>query len=322
MNLLNSKVAKVLAVSTAVAGISIAGVAYNSNKEAILNQISQLKKKAHDWQAQAGDNKYELQQASQKYSSVISILKDKLGLNLEDGATVEEIASALETYVGDANSKTDVNTYNTAISAIATSLGLELTDKKKNEQGMYNYELITSELAKLDQAITDLETALKEGEVIDKTGNTVGDINGSIVDKINYLINQIQTANNDQNDILAVATSANNSIEASNADFIKLNYRLSEASDVDQYKILDVFNNSNLYGPVTTPIDIVIKGGRTQEVHIADPVAYEYTTKYAPEVDEPDANGVGIYKREGDGAYFVVFKGAGNTNIQYKILNK
>ena len=57
MNLLNSKVAKVLAVSTAVAGISIVGVAYNSNKEAILDQINQLKKKAHDWEAQAGDNK-------------------------------------------------------------------------------------------------------------------------------------------------------------------------------------------------------------------------------------------------------------------------
>ena len=317
-----SKIAKIITVSTAVGAISIAGIAYNSNKEAILEQINQLKKKATDWQKQAGDNKYELQQQQEKYASIIKTLKDKLGLELEDGATVEQIASALESYVGDANSKTDVDTYNTAISSIATALGLELTDEDKDSNGMYDYTVITNELQGLDQAITDLETALKDEDVIDKTGQTVGDINGSIVDKINYLINQIQTANTDQTDILKVATEANNSVEASNADFIKLNYALAEGSDEDTYGILNVFNSANLYGPVTTPIDIVIKGGYTQEVHIADPLAYEYTTKYAQEVEEPDQNGPGIYKRKSDGVYFVVFKAQDDLNIQYRILNR
>ena len=317
-----SKIAKIITVSTAVGAISIAGIAYNSNKEAILEQINQLKKKATDWQKQAGDNKYELQQQQEKYASIIKTLKDKLGLELEDGATVEQIASALESYVGDANSKTDVDTYNTAISSIATALGLELTDEDKDSNGMYDYTVITNELQGLDQAITDLETALKDEDVIDKTGQTVGDINGSIVDKINYLINQIQTANTDQTDILKVATEANNSVEASNADFIKLNYALAEGSDEDTYGILNVFNSANLYGPVTTPIDIVIKGGYTQEVHIADPLAYEYSTKYAQEVEEPDQNGPGIYKRKSDGVYFVVFKAQDDLNIQYRILNR
>ena len=301
------KIAKIITVSTAVGAISIAGIAYNSNKEAILEQINQLKKKATDWQKQAGDNKYELQQQQEKYASIIKTLKEKLGLELEDGATVEQIASALESYVGDANSKTDVDTYNTAISSIATALGLELTDEDKDDNGMYDYTVITKELQGLDQAITDLETALKDEDVIDKTGQTVGDINGSIVDKINYLINQIQTANTDQTDILKVATEANNSVEGSNADFIKLNYALGEGSDNDTYGILNVFNDANLYGPVTTPIDIVIKE-RDREVRIADSVAYEYTTKHAKEVEEPDKNSPGIYKRTFDGAYFVVFE--------------
>ena len=318
------KIAKIITVSTAVGAITIAGVAYNSNKEAILEQINQLKKKATDWQKQAGDNKYELQQQQEKYASIIKTLKDKLGLELEDGATVEQIASALESYVGDANSKTDVDTYNTAISSIATALGLELTDEDKDSNGMYDYTVITNELQGLDQAITDLETALKDEDVIDKTGQTVGDINGSIVDKINYLINQIQTANTDQTDILKVATEANNSVEGSNADFIKLNYTLGEGSDVDTYGILNIFNEANLYGPVTTPIDIVIKD-RDREVHIADPVAYEYTTKHAKEVEEPDKNSPGIYKRTFDGAYFVVFERTlpnGVITDQIQIVNR
>ena len=316
-----SKIAKIITVSTAVGAISIAGIAYNSNKEAILEQINQLKKKATDWQKQAGDNKYELQQQQEKYASIIKTLKDKLGLELEDGATVEQIASALQSYVETNSSKTDVDTYNTAISSIATALGLELTDEDKDSNGMYDYTVITNELQGLDQAITDLETALKDEDVIDKTGQTVGDINGSIVDKINYLINQIQTANTDQTEILTVAEEANNSIEASNADFIKLNYALGEGSDVDTYGILNVFNEANLYGPVTTPIDIVIND-REHEVRIADPVAYEYTTKHAQEVDEPDQNGFGIYKRKADGAYFVVFKAQYAFNIEYKIVNR
>ena len=318
------KIAKIITVSTAVGAISIAGIAYNSNKEAILEQINQLKKKATDWQKQAGDNKYELQQQQEKYASIIKTLKDKLGLELEDGATVEQIASALESYVGDANSKTDVETYNTAISSIATALGLELTDEDKDSNGMYDYTVITNELQGLDQAITDLETALKDEDVIDKTGQTVGDINGSIVDKINYLINQIQTANTDQTDILKVATEANNSVEGSNADFIKLNYALGEGSDNDTYGILNIFNEANLYGPVTTPIDIVIKD-RDREVRIADSVAYEYTTKHAKEVEEPDKNSPGIYKRNFDGAYFVVFERTlpnGVITDQMQIVNR
>ena len=318
------KIAKIITVSTAVGAISIAGIAYNSNKEAILEQINQLKKKATDWQKQAGDNKYELQQQQEKYASIIKTLKDKLGLELEDGATVEQIASALESYVGDANSKTDVETYNTAISSIATALGLELTDEDKDSNGMYDYTVITNELQGLDQAITDLETALKDEDVIDKTGQTVGDINGSIVDKINYLINQIQTANTDQTDILKVATEANNSVEGSNADFIKLNYTLGEGSDNDTYGILNIFNEANLYGPVTTPIDIVIKD-KDREVRIADSVAYEYTTKHAKEVEEPDKNSPGIYKRTFDGAYFVVFERTlpnGVITDQIQIVNR
>ena len=319
------KIAKIITVSTAVGAISIAGIAYNSNKEAILEQINQLKKKATDWQKQAGDNKYELQQQQEKYASIIKTLKDKLGLELGDNPTVEEIASALESYVGDANSKTDVDTYNTAISSIATALGLELTDEDKDSNGMYDYTVITNELQGLDQAITDLETALKDEDVIDKTGQTVGDINGSIVDKINYLINQIQTANTDQTDILKVATEANNSVEGSNADFIKLNYTLGEGSNEDTYGIVNVFNEANLYGPVTTPINIVIKD-RDREVHIADPVAYEYTTKYATVVDDrPDNHQAGIYKTTTNNSYYIVFERTlpnGVITDQMQIVNR
>ena len=322
MNTNLSKIGKVVAAGAVIGTISIAGVAYNSNKQAILEQINQLKTKANQWQKQAGDNKYELQQQQEKYNSIIAQLKDKLGLDIADGATAEEIATALQNYVDSTSSKTDVDTYNTAISSIANSLGLELTDADKDEKGMYDYTLITGELSKLDDAITQLNKLITDEE-IDTTGNTEGSNadDASLVAKINYLINQIKKANDDQTDILKVATEANNSVEASNADFIKLNYALAEGSNEDTYGIVNVLNNSNLYGPVTTPINIVINDTE-QEVRIADSVAYEYTTKQAQEVDEPDQNGPGIYKRKVDGAYFVVFKGQYTFNSQYKIVNK
>ena len=322
MNTNLSKIGKVVAAGAVIGTISIAGVAYNSNKQAILEQINQLKTKANQWQKQAGDNKYELQQQQEKYNSIIAQLKDKLGLDIADGATAEEIATALQNYVDSTSSKTDVETYNTAISSIANSLGLELTDADKDEKGMYDYTLITGELSKLDDAITQLNKLITDEE-IDTTGNTEGSNadDASLVAKINYLINQIKKANDDQTDILKVATEANNSVEASNADFIKLNYALAEGSNEDTYGIVNVLNNSNLYGPVTTPINIVINDTE-QEVRIADSVAYEYTTKQAQEVDEPDQNGPGIYKRKVDGAYFVVFKGQYTFNSQYKIVNK
>lgn len=322
MNTNLSKIGKVVAAGAVIGTISIAGVAYNSNKQAILDQINQLKTKANQWQKQAGDNKYQLKEQQEKYNSIIAQLKDKLGLDIADGATVDDIATALQNYVDSTSSKTDVDTYNTAISSIANSLGLELTDADKDEKGMYDYTLITGELSKLDDAITELNKLITDEE-IDTTGNTEGSNadDASLVAKINYLINQIKKANDDQTDILKVATEANNSVEASNADFIKLNYAVGEGSNEDTYGIVNVLNNSNLYGPVTTPIDIVIND-REQEVRIADPVAYEYTTKYAQEVDEPDQNGAGIYKRKLDGAYFVVFKGQYTFNSQYKIVNR
>ena len=324
MNTNLSKIGKVVAAGAVIGTISIAGVAYQSNKDAILQQINQLKTKANQWQKQAGDNKYELQQQQEKYNSIIAQLKDKLGLDIADGATTEEIATALQNYVDSTSSKTDVDTYNTAISSIANSLGLELTDADKDEKGMYDYNLITGELSKLDDAITELNKLITD-ETIDTTGNTKGSNadDASLVAKINYLINQIKKANDDQTDILKVATEANNSVEASNADFIKLNYALAEGSVEDTYGILNVFNEANLYGPVTTPIDIVITNDRDREVRIADSVAYEYTTKHAQEVEEPDKNGPGIYKRKADGAYFVVFSGQfENINSEYKIVNR
>lgn len=322
MNTSLSKIGKVVAAGAVIGTISIAGVAYNSNKQAILDQINQLKTKANQWQKQAGDNKYQLKEQQEKYNSIIAQLKDKLGLDIADGATAEEIATALQNYVDSTSSKTDVDTYNTAISSIANSLGLELTDADKDKKHMYNYTLITDELSKLDSAITQLNKLITKDK-IDTTGKTEGSNadDASLVAKINYLINQIKKANDDQTDILKVATEANNSVEASNADFIKLNYALGEGSNEDTYGILNVFNEANLYGPVTTPIDIVIND-REQEVRIADPVAYEYTTKHAQEVDEPDQNGFGIYKRKLDGAYFVVFKGQYTFNIGYKIVNR
>lgn len=324
MNTNLSKIGKVVAAGAVIGTISIAGVAYNSNKQAILEQINQLKTKANQWQKQAGDNKYQLKEQQEKYNSIIAQLKDKLGLDIADGATVDDIATALQNYVDSKNSQTDVDTYNTAISSIANSLGLELTDADKDEKGMYDYNLITGELSKLDDAITELNKLITDEE-IDTTGNTEGSNadDASLVSKINYLINQIKKANDDQTDILKVATEANNSIEASNADFIKLNYALAEGSTADEYGLLNILNNSNLYGPVTTPIMVNLSKGT---LDIADPVAYEYTTKYATVVDDrPDDHQPGIYKTTTNNGYYIVFKRTlpnGVITDQMQILNK
>ena len=50
MNTNLSKIGKVVAAGAVIGTISIAGVAYNSNKDAILQQINQLKTKANQWQ--------------------------------------------------------------------------------------------------------------------------------------------------------------------------------------------------------------------------------------------------------------------------------
>lgn len=324
MNTNLSKIGKVVAAGAVIGTISIAGVAYNSNKQAILEQINQLKTKANQWQKQAGDNKYQLKEQQEKYNSIIAQLKDKLGLDIADGATVDDIATALQNYVDSKNSQTDIESYNTAISSIANSLGLELTDADKDEKGMYDYNLITGELSKLDDAITELNKLITDEE-IDTTGNTEGSNadDASLVAKINYLINQIKKANDDQTDILKVATEANNSVEASNADFIKLNYALAEGSTADEYGLLNILNNSNLYGPVTTPIMVNLSKGT---LDIVDPVAYEYTTKYATVVDDrPDDHQPGIYKTTTNNGYYIVFKRTlpnGVITDQMQILNK
>ena len=221
MNTSLSKIGKVVAAGAVIGTISIAGVAYNSNKQAILEQINQLKTKANQWQKQAGDNKYELQQQQEKYNSIIAQLKDKLGLDIADGATAEEIATALQNYVDSTSSKTDVDTYNTAISSIANSLGLELTDADKDEKGMYDYTLITGELSKLDDAITELNKLITDEE-IDTTGNTEGSNadDASLVAKINYLINQINLANKDQNDLLKTAQQYDDLVSEADENYI------------------------------------------------------------------------------------------------------
>ena len=221
MNTSLSKIGKVVAAGAVIGTISIAGVAYNSNKQAILEQINQLKTKANQWQKQAGDNKYQLKEQQEKYNSIIAQLKDKLGLDIADGATAEEIATALQNYVDSTSSKTDVDTYNTAISSIANSLGLELTDADKDEKGMYDYTLITGELSKLDDAITELNKLITDEE-IDTTGNTEGSNadDASLVAKINYLINQINLANKDQNDLLKTAQQYDDLVSEADENYI------------------------------------------------------------------------------------------------------
>ena len=220
------KLAKIVTITGTIGAITVTGIVYNSNKDQISNYMASLKNKALGWKSIAGQNREKLENLQGKYDSIITYLNTLLPEDgkLQDGATVEQIQEAINSIKqdaeqsGNATANGELNTqwttkYNGVLEQLATYLGITL---EKGEDGLYPTQPIYDELKDLETALTNLETALGDLGIDGAEGNA----EGSLTDKINYLINQINLANQDQTDLLKTAQQYDGLVTEANENYI------------------------------------------------------------------------------------------------------
>ena len=216
------KLAKIATITTAIGAITVTGVVYNSNKDQIENYMASLKNKALAWKSIAGQNREKLEDLQEKYNSILTYLNTLLPEDgkLQDGATVEQIQEAINSIKQNAQQsgstekdETWKTNYNAVLEQLAGYLGITLT---KGEDGLYPTQPIYDELKDLSTALENLETALGDLGIDGEEGNA----EGSLTDKINYLINQINLANADQNELLTTAQQYDSLVSEASEDYI------------------------------------------------------------------------------------------------------
>ena len=216
------KLAKIATITTAIGAITVTGVVYNSNKDQIENYMASLKNKALAWKSIAGQNREKLEGLQEKYNSILTYLNTLLPEDgkLQDGATVEQIQEAINSIKQDAEQsgstekdETWKENYNAVLEQLAGYLGITI---EKGEDGLYPTQPIYDELKDLSTALENLETALGDLGIDGAEGNA----EGSLTDKINYLINQINLANKDQSDLLKTAKQYDDLVSEASEDYI------------------------------------------------------------------------------------------------------
>lgn len=216
------KLAKIATITGTIGAITVTGVVYNSNKDQIENYMASLKNKALAWKSIAGQNREKLEGLQEKYNSILTYLNTLLPEDgkLQDGATVEQIQQAINSIKQDAEQsgstekdETWKTNYNAVLEQLAGYLGITL---EKGEDGLYPTQPIYDELKDLSTALENLETALGDLGVDGEEGNA----EGSLTDKINYLINQINLANKDQNELLKTAQQYDDLVSEASEDYI------------------------------------------------------------------------------------------------------
>lgn len=247
-----TKLAKVIAITGAIGAISC-GVYYASQSDGIQSAIDSLKAKAEAWKKQAGINKAQYNAMKSDYDTLkanYDAVLEILGINgAED---IEIIKQKVQDIYNNADA-TGIKGTNNTLKAIAKALGVELTDADKNANGVYKTDKIMEELRKLDDELNDLQTALgnvttdENGNItitinknsswkvpkVDNDGNVVKDSEGNTVyeevqysdnmslsEKINFLIGQINKANDDQLKLKEYAEKANTAVDNASADYV------------------------------------------------------------------------------------------------------
>ena len=207
------KLAKVVAVTTAIGTISLAGVVYKSKQGDIQGFIDGLKQKALAWQTQSNKNKQAYDNLKAQYDEVIRLL------GLDANASFDEIKAKIENLVKNTD-VAGIDQTNAILKSIADSLGVTLT---KDENGLYNPQPIYDELANLQTSLDNLQSALGD-TTTDEDGNITININKNangtetysddmtLTQKINYLIGQINKANSEQVEIRTYASEANEAV--------------------------------------------------------------------------------------------------------------
>ena len=246
-----TKLAKVVAITGAIGAISC-GVYYASQSEGIQSAIDSLKAKAEAWKKQAGINKAQYNAMKSDYDTLKANYDAILEiLNIDGEQDIEVIKQKVQDIYNNADA-TGIEGTNNTLKAIADALGVKLTDADKNVNGVYKTDKIMEELRKLDDELNDLQTALgnvttdENGNItitinknsswkvpkVDNDGNVVKDSEGNTVyedvqysddmslsEKINFLIGQINKANDDQLKLKKYAEDAVADIDEANGDY-------------------------------------------------------------------------------------------------------
>ena len=215
-----TKLARITAVVGAVGAISLVGVRYASQSPDIQSIIDSLKAKALDWKNQAGLNKAELNKKTEEYNTLKANYDAVLEILGIDGAQdIEVIKQKVQDIYNNA-SATGIEGTNNTLKAIANALGVELTEADKNTNGVYKTDKIIEELGKLDDELDKLDKALGDLAINLESGDMEYSDEMTLTQKINYLIGQINKANDDQAKLKTYADEADKAVDEANGDYV------------------------------------------------------------------------------------------------------
>ena len=214
-----TKLAKVVAITGAIGAISC-GVYYASQSEGIQSAIDSLKAKAEAWKKQAGINKAQYNAMKSDYDTLKANYDAVLEILGIDGAQdIEVIKQKVQDIYNNADA-TGIEGTNNTLKAIANALGVELTDADKNTNGVYKTDKIIEELGKLDDELDKLDKALGDLAINLESGDMEYSDEMTLTQKINYLIGQINKANDDQTKLKTYADKANEAVDEASADYV------------------------------------------------------------------------------------------------------
>lgn len=226
-----TKLARITAVVGAVGAISLVGVRYASQSADIQSIIDSLKAKALDWKNQAGLNKAELNKKTEEYNTLKANYDAVLEILGIDGAQdIEVIKQKVQDIYNNANA-TGIEGTNNTLKAIANALGVELTEADKNANGVYKTDKIIEELGKLDDELDKLDEALGDLAIKLDSGDMEYSDDMTLTQKINYLIGQINKANDDQTKLKTYADEADKAVDEANGDYVVENKDETEPSN-------------------------------------------------------------------------------------------
>lgn len=216
-----AKLARVIGLGTLVGALSLGGVFYASEYDSIEEAILNLRLKAESWKKQAGLNKAELNEMTDKYNTLEANYKAILSiLKIEDGADIEEVKAKVQEIYDNAINSGGVEGANNMLEAIADALGITLTDADKNENGVYKTDRILEELSMLEDELDKLEEAIGDLSVNLEAGDMEYSDDMSLTEKINYLIGQINLANDEQQTIKELAEETLAEVDEASADYV------------------------------------------------------------------------------------------------------
>ena len=202
-----TKLAKTGAVLTLIGAISLTGVSYVSKAGGINKVIEQLKARALGWKDVAEHNKAEYNKLKAVYDDMLKLL------GLQEGASYEQIKAKIDDLVKNAD-VAGIDNVNDLLYELATSLGVQDQLVKNESTGVYDpqpiYEALRTMEDNLDQAIEKIGDTEK-GINKEASGDVTYSDDMTLVEKINYLIAQINNANSDQ---VAIKTTADEALEA------------------------------------------------------------------------------------------------------------